>query len=561
MKNLYKLHAQVIKAGQHQNPLSLRRLLLCCAASADSLPKAADYARDLLLCFPNPDTFAYNTVLRVLSQWSPFQTVFIFARMLRASVPPDNFTFPFVLKACSRLKRGQDLHSLIVKLGFDSDIYVQNALINLYGCCGSVDSALKLFDGMHYRDLVSWSSMIASLVNNDLVFEALDLFQHMQLEENFKPDGVIMLGVISAISSLGALELGIWVHAFIARSGLRLTVPLGTALIDMYSRCGCIDRSIKVFDEMPVRNVITWTTLVTGLAVHGRGREALDAFHDMKMSGLEPDYVAFTGTLVACSHSGLVEDGWRIFKSMRNEYHIKPMLEHYGCMVDLLGRAGLLHEAFKFVEEMPIKPNSVIWRTLLGACVNHNHLKLAEKAREQIHELDPHHHGDYVLLSNAYGGVGKWAEKAGVRNSMKENKIIKEPGHSLINLDQVVHEFVSGDCSHPQWEEIKQLLVSVIDTVKVGGYSPDTSSVLHDIQEEEKEHSLSYHSEKLAVAYVLLNHRDRKTIRVIKNLRICYDCHNFMKHVSDMFHKNIIIRDRNRFHHFSKGSCSCRDYW
>ncbi|MED6129918.1 hypothetical protein PIB30_112711, partial [Stylosanthes scabra] len=221
----------------------------------------------------------------------------------------------------------------------------------------------------------------------------------------------------------------------------------------------------------------------------------------------------------------------------------------------------LLDEAFKFVEEMPIQPNSVIWRTLLGACVNHNHLALAEKVKEWITELEPHHDGDYVLLSNAYGGVGKWVEKAGLRNSMRENRITKEPGCSWLHIDQTIHEFVSGDNSHPQWKEISKFLDSVIDTVKVGGYTPDTSNVLHDIQEEEKEHSLGYHSEKLAVTYVLLYHRDRRTIRVIKNLRICYDCHSFMKHVSGIFERDIIIRDRNRFHHFSNGSCSCRDFW
>lgn len=375
------------------------------------------------------------------------------------------------------------------------------------------------------------------------------------------PDGVIMLSVISAISSLGSLELSIWVHAFIARSGLSLTVPLGTAFINMHSRCGSIDRSVKVFDEMPHRNIVTWTSLINGLAVHGRSREALKAFYDMKEHGLKPDRTAFIGALVACSHGGLVDDGWRVFHSMWNEHGVKPVLEHYGCMVDLLGRAGLLLEAFRFVEEMPIRPNSVIWRTLLGACVNHNHLVLAEKAKERVNELDPHHGGDYVLLSNAYGGVGNWGHKAGVRDSMRESRIVKEPGVSLVHIDQAVHEFVSGDNSHPQWEEVTRFLVSVIDVVKLGGYSPDTSSVLHDIQEEEKEHCLGYHSEKLAVAYVLLYHRDRRTIRVIKNLRICHDCHSFMKHVSGIFDREIIIRDRNRFHHFSLGSCSCRDFW
>jgi pentatricopeptide repeat protein len=312
---------------------------------------------------------------------------------------------------------------------------------------------------------------------------------------------------------------------------------------------------------MPNRNIVTSTVLINGLAVHGRSREALKAFYDMKESGLMPDGDSFIGALVACSHGGLVEDGWRIFESMKNEFGIEPMLEHYGCMVDVLGRAGLLLEAFEFVEEMPLKPNSVIWRTLLGACVNHNHLLLAEKARERVNELDPHHDGDYVLLSNAYGGVGNWGGKAGMRNFMRQNRIVKEPGLSFIHIDQVVHEFVSGDHAHPQSEEITKFLVSVIDTVKLVGYTLNTSYVLHDIQEEEKEHCVGYHSEKLAVAFVLLYHRDRRTIRVIKNLRICFDCHDFMKHVSGIFDRDIIIRDRNRFHHFSKGSCSCRDYW
>lgn len=480
--------------------------------------------------------------------------------MHRNSVPFDHFTFPLILKH----HHHHLLHSLIFKLGFDSNIFVQNALINAYGSRGSLDVAVKLFDEMRHRDIVSWSTLISCLVNNNLPAEALSVFQQMQMchpDIQNSLDRAIMLSVISAVSSLGVIELGIWLHSFIVRMGIVMTVPLGTALINMYSRCGLIDRSVKVFHEMPERNVVTWTALINGLAVHGRSREALKVFDAMKESGLRPDGALFIGVLVACSHGGLVEDGWRVFESMRDEFGIKPMLEHYGCMVDLLGRSGRILEAFDFVEEMPLKPNSVIWRTLLGACVNHNHLALAEKARERVIELDPHHDGDYVLLSNAYGGVGNWGGKAGLRNSMKQNRIVKEPGLSFVHIDQVIHEFVSGDHVHPQWEEITNFLASIIDTVKLGGYTPNTSSVLHDIQDEEKEHCVGYHSEKLAVAFVLLYHRDRRTIRVIKNLRICYDCHDFMKHASGIFDRDIIIRDRNRFHHFSKGSCSCQDFW
>ncbi|KAM3753637.1 hypothetical protein ACB098_03G108400 [Castanea mollissima] len=445
MINAFKLHARLLKTGFHNHPLSLQHLLLSCVPAA---PQSLTYARSLFAHIPSPDTFAYNTIIRAHAHSSPSHALSFFSKMRHHDVSPDKFTFPFVLTACARLQVGQELHSLILKMAFDSDIYVQNSLINFYGCCGSVHHALKVFDEMLQRDLVSWSSMIGCFVNNGFDNEALALFQQMQIQEDMKPDYVTMISVISAVSRLGELELGRWVDTYIRRIGMELTVPLGTALIDMYSRCGSVDESIRVFNEMPVRNLLTWSAMINGLAVHGRSGEALKFFYKMKNSGLHPDYNTITGILVACSHGGLVEDGWRVFGSIRNEYGMEPLFEHYGCMVDLLGRAGLLYEAYDFVKRMPMKPNSVIWRTLLGACVNHNHVKLAEKVKQRIYELDPYHDGDYVLLSNAYGGVGRWDEREVMRNSMREKRVSKKPGYSLINLDQVTHGFVSGDSSH-----------------------------------------------------------------------------------------------------------------
>ncbi|OAY36879.1 pentatricopeptide repeat-containing protein At4g21065 [Manihot esculenta] len=506
-------------------------------------------------------TFAYNTLIKAHASSSPSLAFSLFSNMRRAGVSPDHFTFPFVLKACSRLQMGQDLHSLIVKLGFDTNIYVQNALINFYGCCGSVHVAFNVFEEMLARDLVSWSSMIASLANNGLAQEALALFRQMQLDGDVKPDEVTMLSVVSAISNLGVLKLGMWIDAYISRNRLKLTVSLGTSLINMYSRCGSVDDSIRVFDKMPERNVLTWTALINGLAVHGRCREALKGFYEMRETDLRPDHITFTSVLVACSHGGLVDDGWKVFKSIKTEYGMEPTVEHYGCMVDLLGRAGKLHEAFEFIEKMPYKPNAIIWRTLLGACVNHNNLALAEEAKEKINQLEPHHDGDYVLLSNAYAEVGRYSEKTELRNSMQEKKISKKPGYSLLTVEEEIHEFVSGDSSHPESEEIRKLLVCIIDSLRVEGYTPHTSNVFHDIEEEEKEHSLSYHSEKLAVAFALLRFKDRRTIRIMKNVRTCRDCHDFLKHVSGKFDKEIVVRDRNRFHRFRNGTCSCHDYW
>ncbi|XWS39390.1 hypothetical protein CRYUN_Cryun18bG0050000 [Craigia yunnanensis] len=558
MNNVYKLHARLIKTGLQNDFLSLRSLLLTCAAST---PVSLSYARSVFARIPFPDTFAYNTLIRAHAHSSPSHAVSLFSTMRRDGLSADHFTFPFVLKACACLQIGHDTHALIIKLGLDSDIYTQNALISFYGSFGSVARALDVFDKISEKDLVTWSSMISCFAKNNFGYEALTLFQEMQLAENFKPDEITMLSVISAVSSLGALELGKWVDAFISRTGLKRTVSLGTALIDMYSRCGSVDDCMKVFNGMPVKNVLTWTALINGLAVHGRSKDALKVFYEMKKTGLKPDHVTFNGVLVACSHGGLVDDGWGVFESIKMDYGMEPTVEHYGCMVDLLGRAGLLYEAFEFVDRMPTWPNVVIWRTLLGACVKHNELKLAEKAKERIYELDPNHDGDYVLLSNAYGGVGRWDEKADVRNLMREKKVGKNPGYSLLTVEQMVYEFLSGDNSHPNSKEIKEFLISVIDDLRIEGYTPYTRNVLHDIEKEEKEQSLSYHSEKLAVAFALLNCKDRRTIRVIKNLRICYDCHCFMKHVSKKFDRKIVVRDRNRFHHFSKGSCSCQDYW
>ncbi|XP_058102814.1 pentatricopeptide repeat-containing protein At5g48910-like [Magnolia sinica] len=563
--HIQKLHARLIKTGHHNDHLSLRPLLLSCATLSLS------YARSLLYSIPSPDAFAWNTLIRAHANATttkadspPSNALNLFVEMRQRGVSPDHYTFPFALKACARLaflQTGKAIHSQAVTLGFDSDIFVQNTLIHLYGNCGLVESACQVFDEMPHRDLVSWSATIACFANNGLGEEALAAFREMQVATSLRPDEVMMVSVVSAVSTLGALELGRWVDFYVRRSAFDITVSMGTALIVMYSKCGCIGSAVKVFREMPERNELTWTALINGFALHGQSKEALRTFYEMKQSGFRPDYVTFIGVLSACSHGGLLEQGWQLFNSIRRDYGIDPGLEHYGCMVDLLGRAGLLNECYDFIERMQIAPNSIIWRTLLGACANYSNVKLAEHVKRRISELDPHHDGDYVLLSNAYGGLGRWVEKAGVRCSMQERGIGKRPGCSLIEVDRVIHEFVAGDESHPQSKEINEMLGLILEQLRSVGYAPDTSNVLFDIEEEEKERALSYHSEKLAVAFALLSSHHGRTIRVVKNLRICHDCHIFMKLVSGIFHREIIVRDRNRFHHFREGFCSCGDYW
>ncbi|KAJ0972268.1 hypothetical protein J5N97_020227 [Dioscorea zingiberensis] len=372
---------------------------------------------------------------------SPLLAILLFSRMRFHSVPPDLYTFPLLLKTCSlstsspsALSVGLSAHSLILKLGFARDVYVRNTLIRFYSAAGRARRALEVFDEMPHRDSISWSALISGLASTGWDNLALSAFRAMQIHApDDPPDEITMLGVISAIGGLGELDLAIWVHSYILRRGLHPTVALGTALVDMFSACGSIGRAAWVFDRMPERNLKTWTAMIGACAAHGRSSVAVQVFDEMTRSGLTPDHVTFIGVLTACSRGGLLNQGRRLFASIKGTFGMEPRMEHYGCIVDLLGRAGLITEAHDFIQTMPIRPNSVIWRTLLGACVNFSYVELAEQVKERIAWLDEQgHDGDYVLLSNAYGGIGRWDEKDHVRRMMQHVGITKTPGCSLI---------------------------------------------------------------------------------------------------------------------------------
>lgn len=275
---------------------------------------------------------------------------------------------------------------------------------------------------------------------------------------------------------------------------------------------------------------------------------------------MKPNHVTFIGVLSACAHSGLVDDGRR-FWSVMHELGIDPMIEHYGCMVDLLCRTGHLDEAFVFVNDMPISPNSIIWRTLLMGCKIRGSSDKIEIAAERLLELEPHNPENYVMLSNLYASIAQWEKVSYMRKKMKDSGAKIVPGCSCIELDGIVHRFVVGDESHPDIKEIRKVLIDVSERVHRAGHVPWTRGVLHDVAEEEKEIALCEHSERLAIAYGLLKTKSPTVIRVVKNLRACDDCHEITKIVSRVFDREIIVRDRVRFHRFVQGSCSCNDFW
>ncbi|KAJ6842864.1 pentatricopeptide repeat-containing protein ELI1, chloroplastic-like [Iris pallida] len=476
------------------------------------------------------------------------------------------------------------------------DVVSYNTLIAGYSNCGNLAAAGEVFDGMTERNPVSWSSMIAGharrgdlvsarelfdrvpaadrnvvcwnamvsgYTQNERFSEAVKVFQMMLQESrtSVQPNEVTLVSVLSSCANLGALDLGKWIDGYIKKRRMALGLFLGNALSDMYAKCGCIVEAKKVFDRMVEKDVISWTIIISASAMHGLSEEAISGFHDMLVHGIKPNDITFMAILAACTHGGMVEDGLNYFEMMSREFGINPKVEHYGCVVDLLSRAGRLSEAEDIINSMSVPPNVVVWGALLGGCRIYKDDARGERVVRRILELDPEHAGSYVYLSTVYASFGRLEEAAKCRLKMRENRVVKTPGCSWIEVDNTVHEFFVGDRSHPQSDKIYSMISSLGPRMKLAGYVPNTSVVSQFIDEEEKEDALFMHSERLAVAFGLISTKEGTTIRVVKNLRVCTDCHDAMKIISKIVEREIVLRDRSRFHHFKEGRCSCKDYW
>ncbi|XP_021904820.1 pentatricopeptide repeat-containing protein At4g21065 [Carica papaya] len=530
-----------------------------------SLSASMSYAHNVFSQIKNPNIFTWNTMIRGYAETENPAPALNLYNQLRAStcVEPDTHTYPFLLKAIAKmadLKLGEKIYGIIIRTGFESLVFTQNSVLHLYSICGEVESAYKVFDLMPDRDIVAWNSVINGFIVNGRPNEALSLYREMGLE-GIQPDGFTMVSLLSACAELGALALSKRVHGYMRKVGLSENLYANNALLDVYAKCGSIREAQKLFNEMEERNGVSWTTLIVGLAVNGFGGEALELFKAMEIEGLVPTEITFVGVLYACSHCGMVDEGFNYFKRMTEKYNIVPRIEHYGCMVDLLGRAGKVKEAHEYIRNMSLQPNAVVWRTLLAACTKHGYMGIGEHARAQLIELEPYYSGDYVLLSNLYASEQRWSDVHKVRKKMIREGVKKTPGYSFVEIGNCVHEFVMGDKSHSESEEIYTMLAEITRRLRSEGYVPQTSNVFADIEEEEKENSLSYHSEKIAIAFMLIKTAPETPIRVVKNLRVCGDCHLAIKLISKMYNREIIVRDCSRFHHFRDGSCSCQDYW
>ncbi|KAJ4806925.1 Pentatricopeptide repeat (PPR) superfamily protein [Rhynchospora pubera] len=596
LRQALQIHAHLLTSGAFtHDPSSFNSFLSSLALS--SSPPLLSYSHSLLFTSPPqpPSFITVNSLIRAHSSGpSPDLCFSLYRHLLSLSFSPNHYTFTFLLRAAASDHGGllgPAIHGVLTRFGCGTDRHVQSSLIHMYSSIGlvsharvifsditdpdlvtitsmltaltesgDVDSAREMFDEMSERDTVSWNAMIAGYVHLARSKDGLDLFGEM-LNQGAKVNESTMVSVLTACAHLGALDQGTWVHAYIQKNRLKLNVTLGTSLIDMYSKCGSIERAMKVFWSMKEKNVFTWNSAINGLASNGAAEECLKLFELMERQGVVPDGVTFVGLLQGCCVAGLVQKGREMFSLMKDQYRIEPLHEHYGCMIDLYGRAGKLDEAVQFIHSMPIEPNVSAWRTLLHSCKMYNNVELGEYAMKEITNIEVNNDGAHVLLSNIYADNRIWKGVSSVRERMKEKGVKKEPGCSVIEVHGVVHEFFVRGKSHPRYREIKLMLGEVDRRLRLAGYQANTKEVLFDIEEEDKEDALSWHSEKLAIAFGLVVLEDGVEIRVVKNLRVCWDCHHWTKFVSKTFDRKIVVRDRNRFHHFKDGLCSCKDYW
>ncbi|KAI6693315.1 hypothetical protein NL676_021025 [Syzygium grande] len=570
-----QVHAQAITTGLAVHTYPLSRILLISSALSLS------YALSIFNQIPNPTIFLFNTLISsIINHKHHTHIAFsLYNRILsHKTLVPNRFTYPSLFKACGSsewAEHGQALHTHVLKfLESPYDHFVQSSLLVFYAKLGQVGTSRYLFNEISNPDLASWNSILTAYARNNgstcagvltdgdatLSLECFNLFRELQ-GSDIRPNEVTLVAVISACANLGALAQGVWVHAYLRKHSLQLNLFVATALVDMYSKCGCLDLAYQLFILLPQRDVFCYNAMIGGFGIHGYGHQALDLFNKIKVEGLNPDDVTFVVTISACSHVGLVEEGRTVFNSMKEIFKIEPKLEHYSCLVDLLGRVGQIVEAEEIVRDMPMKPNAVVWRSLLGAAKVHGNLAMGEVALKKLLQLEPAISGNYVLLSNLYARMNRWDDVNKVRRLMKDHTVDKVPGSSLVEIDGAMHEFLTGDRTHPRIEEVHSKLDDINRALRAYGHKPSIGDVLFDIEDEEKEDALSYHSERLAIAFALIMSDPFAPIRVIKNLRVCSDCHSSTKLISLIYGREIIVRDRTRFHHFRYGTCSCSDYW
>ncbi|AES98329.2 putative tetratricopeptide-like helical domain, DYW domain-containing protein [Medicago truncatula] len=495
----------------------------------------------------------------------------VFVEMLldEVQVQPNEYTLTSALSQCCEVKcleLGIQVHALCTKLGYESNLRVRNSLLYLYLKCGCIVEAQRLFKGMNDVNLVTWNAMIAGhaqmmeLSKDNLSayqkgIEALNLFSKLN-RSGMKPDPFTFSSVLSVCSKMMALEQGEQIHARTIKTGFLSDVVVGSSMINMYNKCGSIERASKVFLEMSIRTMILWTTMITGFAQHGWSKQALNLFEDMKLVGIRPNLVTFVGVLSACGSAGMVNEAFNYFEIMQKEYKIKPVMDHYVCLVDMLVRLGQVQEAFDLIKKMDYKASEFIWSNLIVGCLSQGNLELGCDAAEKLLSLKPKDTETYKLLLNAYVSAGRYDDVSRVENIMREEKIGELKDWSWISIKDRVYSFQTNDKADIE-SSIGKSLEDLHIKAKNLGYEMLEYVEKSDKEKEKTSSPTIYHSEKLAITFGLENLPNSSPVRVVKNTLMCRDSHNFVKYISTLTSREIIVKDSKRLHKFVNGQCSC----
>ncbi|XP_077247638.1 tetratricopeptide repeat (TPR)-like superfamily protein [Tasmannia lanceolata] len=442
-------------------------------------------ARNLFEKMSNRDVISWSSMVACYAQnGKVIEALELFNEMMEKQFKPNSVTVVSALQACGAacdLREGRRLHEFAAQNGFELELAVSTALVDMYMKCSSPEDAINLFHRMPNKDVVSWAALISGYAQNGLANESLGEFQRMLLD-GIRPDAVTLVKILTACSQLGIFQQALCLHGYLVSSGFDDNVFVGASLLDLYSKCGSLDNAIRVFERMGDKDVVVWSSMIAGYGIHGLGDEAIRIFNLMTQSFREPNHVTFVSILSACSHAGLIEEGKKIFDSMTSVYNVVPGSEHYSIMVDILGRKGELDRAMELINQMPIPVGPHVWGALLGGCRIHHNVEMGEIAARNLFKIDPNHTGYYVLMSNIYAVDGKWDNVAGVRSLMREKGLKRIPGRSLIEVGNEVNSFLSGDLSHPKSERICGLLRKLEVRMREEGYVPETMLLLGNVE-------------------------------------------------------------------------------
>ncbi|KAF7833438.1 pentatricopeptide repeat-containing protein [Senna tora] len=518
---------------------------------------------------PQKNSVSYNTLLSGFCQnGEGLKALDLFLKMVEEGVELTDFSLTSVISACSLLadyRVSKQIHGFALKFGFGSNVCIEAALLDMYTRCGRMEDAENMFCRWRLDEgsSVAWTSMICGYARNGQPDEALSLVHLSQLEGKMIMDEIASSSVLSLCGTIGYRELGKQIHCHVLKLGFQADVGVGNAVVSMYFKCWDLDDAIKMFNHMSTTDVVSWNALISGHLLHRSGDTALDIWSNMQKEGIKPDKITFVLVISAyrLTNLNLVDDCRDLFHSMRTVYGVEPNSEHYASFISVLGYWGLLEEAEETIRKMPFEPAASVWRALLDSCRLHKNTIIGKRVAKQILALEPRDPSTYILVSNLFSASGRWHCSEMVRENMREKGFRKQPAQSWIIWQKKIHSFYARDKSHPHTKDIyRGLEILILECLKVG-YVPDTSFVLHEVEEHQKKDFLFHHSSKLAATYGLLTSKPGKPIRIVKNILLCGDCHTFLKYASIVTKKDIFLRDSSGFHCFSNGLCSCKDYW